>query len=182
MSEVTAAGGAGSPVTADERADELPAIVKKCGFNWPDDEAGRWRVLGLVAGTVAYWRKQCDECLSGVMRESRYQHLERRLLAYIRKCRNIRKAAIEYKAGRDFDQFAALRTENERLTAAIRAAEADAAARERELCAQICDTVYREYGEAVRTCDTPTGHELLKNCARAAGICAESIRARGTAP
>jgi hypothetical protein len=178
MSEVTASRAAGSPVTPEERADELPAIVKKCGFNWPDDEAGRWRVLGLVAGTVAYWRKQCDECLSGVMRESRYQHLERRLLAYIRKCRNIRKAAIEYKAGRDFDQFAALRTENERLTAAIRAAEADAAAREREELVLTVTAVRIP----VRHHDTANRQQFAvenMNDLRAAII--DAIRARGAA-
>ncbi len=51
---------------------------------------------------------------------------------------------------------------------------------ERESCAKECDRIYREYGEAVRITNTHQEHEVLKICARVAGICAAAIRAKGT--
>jgi hypothetical protein len=46
----------------------------------------------------------------------------------------------------------------------------------REAAAVVCDEVYREYGEAVRSTDTPAGHEAMKNKAAGAGECACRIR------
>ncbi len=51
---------------------------------------------------------------------------------------------------------------------------------EREACAMECDRVYQRHGEAVRVCDTPDGHDRLKNRAGGAGECAVAIRARAT--
>jgi hypothetical protein len=75
-----------------------------------------------------------------------------------------------------------LLTEVPRLIEAAEAkARQEATAAERTGCASECDRIYREYGESVRACDCPAGHERLKNRAGGAGECAEAIRGRGRA-
>ena len=51
-----------------------------------------------------------------------------------------------------------------------------------ERAAVACDAIYQRYGEAVRECDTPAGHERLKNRAGGAGECAVAVRALKEAP
>lgn len=85
--------------------DDIEKTVNKCGMCWPDDTESRIRVLGAIAESCLWWRNRHDEESGGVRRERMYKHLNKRLQATTRKLHNVRRAAVEYRTGQNFDEY-----------------------------------------------------------------------------
>lgn len=83
-----------------EVGEDLKELAFSLGYAWPDDDAGRWRVLKLMAKMAAYWRhevaKHKTEELREVERQKLYSHQKQRLIAQTRKIANLRRALKEF--------------------------------------------------------------------------------------
>jgi len=83
-----------------EIGEDLKDLAFSLGYSWPDDDAGRWRVLKSIAKMAAYWRQEKEryssETLREVERQKLYAHQRQRIISQARKIKNLRKALKEF--------------------------------------------------------------------------------------
>jgi len=86
-----------------EVCEDLTDLAFSLGYAWPDDVAGRWRVLKIMASRASRWRAECAERSAAAWSEAEkgrlYQHLLSRNRALAAKVTNLRSAMRDYMAG-----------------------------------------------------------------------------------
>lgn len=101
--ETAEPSGASGGSHASEIGEDLKLLAFSLGYAWPEDEAGRWRVLKHMAGMAAHWRAKYSEVQAetwrDVERERMYQHMRRRAVSLAAKVTNLRRCLRDYMAG-----------------------------------------------------------------------------------
>ena len=88
---------------ASEIGEDMKSLALHLGFSWPEDDAGRWRVLRTMAEMASHWRAKYNEVQAetwrDVERERMYQHMRRRAVSLAAKVTNLRRCLRDYMAG-----------------------------------------------------------------------------------